>query len=251
MRLLLRLLLLSFALPAGAANVRMAFGDNLPPYILVRSSSGIEVDIVREALAYRGHVLQPLFMPMGHIPMVFVAGKADAIMMDVGQDMAVAGGVYGDPPVVYDNVMYTLARRRLSLKKPDDLDKLWILSFVGAGNRYPDWLGKREHTPFYSERNNQAVQPQLLAMGRYDVVVSDRTIFTYYLRQQQKTDLKFRMPPVDEHRLPAADPRAYRPVFRDAAVRDDFNAGLAWLRKSGRYDAIYHRYLYGAGDVLI
>ena len=81
------LLLLSIALPAGAATVRMAFGDNLPPYILVSSSSGIEVDIVREALAYRGHVLQPVFMPMGRIPVVFVAGKADAIMMDVGQDM--------------------------------------------------------------------------------------------------------------------------------------------------------------------
>ena len=245
MGLLFRLLLLSFALSAGAANVRMAFGDNLPPYILVGSSSGIEVDIVREALAYRGHVLQPRFMPMGRIPVMFVAGKVDAIMMDVGQDMTAAGGAYGEPPVLYDNVMYTLAQRRLSLKKPDDLDKLRILAFVGAGKRYPDWFGKREHTPFYAERNDQAVQPLLLAMGRYDVVVSDRTIFTYFLRQQQKRDPTFRMPPYDQHRLPAADPRHYRPVFRRAAVRDDFNAGLAWLRKSGRYDAIYHRYLYG------
>ena len=48
------LLLLTCALPAGAATVRMAFGDNLPPYILVSSSSGIEIDIVREAPNYRG-----------------------------------------------------------------------------------------------------------------------------------------------------------------------------------------------------
>lgn len=243
--MVLLLLLLSFALPAGAANVRMAFGDNLPPYILAGSSSGIEVDIVREALAYRGHVLQAEFMPMGRIPVVFVAGKADAIMMDVGQDMGPAGGVYGEPPVLYDNVMYTLARRRLSLRKPADLHQLWIMSFVGAARRYPDWLGKLEHTPFYVERNSQSVQPKLLALGRYDVVVSDRTIFTYYLRQQQKSDPAFRMPPIDEHLLPAADMRAYRPVFRDARVRDDFNAGLAFLRKSGRYGAIYQHYLSG------
>jgi polar amino acid transport system substrate-binding protein len=214
-------------------------------HILVHSSSGIEVDIVREALAYRGHVLQPVFMPMGRIPVVFVAGQVDAIMMDVGQDMGPAGGVYGDAPVVYHNVMYTLARRRLSLNKPDDLHTLWIMSFVGAAKRYPDWLGKLEHTAFYVERNNQSVQTRLLALGRYDVVVSDRTIFTYYSRQQQKTDPSFRMPAVDEHPLPPADARAYRPVFRDAALRDDFNAGLAWLRKSGRYGAIYRRYLYG------
>lgn len=246
MRLLFRLLLpLSSALPAGAAEVRMAFGDNLPPYILVGSGSGIEVDIVREALAHRGHVLQPQFMPMGRIPVMFTARKVDAIMMDVGEDMAAAGGAYGEPPVLYDNVMYTLARRHLALKKPQDLDNLWILAFVGAGKRYPHWLGKREHTPFYSERNNQAVQPLLLALARYDVVVSDRTIFTYYLRQQQKVDPSFRMPAVDIHRLPPPDPRDYRPVFRDAAVRDDFNAGLAWLRSSGRYGAIYRRYLSG------
>ncbi len=245
MVLLLLLLSIAITLPAGAADVRMAFGDNLPPYILVSSSSGIEVDIVREALAYRGHVLKPVFMPMGRIPVAFVAGKVDAIMMDVGQDMGPAGGVYGEAPVVYDNVMYTLARRRLSLKQPDDLRKLYVMSFVGAANRYPEWMGKLENTQFYVERNNQAVQPQLLALGRYDVVVSDRTIFTYYLKQQQEADSSFRMPAVDEHLLPAPDARAYRPVFRDAAVRDDFNAGLAWLRKSGRYGAIYHHYLEG------
>lgn len=239
------LALLAIALPAGAANVRMAFGDNLPPYILVGSSSGIEVDIVREALAYRGHVLQPVFMPMGRIPVTFTGGKADAIMMDVGQDMTAAGGQYGDPPVLYDNVLFTLASRGLSIRQPADLRTLWVMSFVGAATRYPEWLGPLQHSRYYVEHNNQAVQPLLLALGRYDVVVCDRTIFTYFSRQQQRADPKFRMPRVNEHPLPAADARAYRPVFRSARVRDDFNAGLAFLRKSGRYDAIYKHYLDG------
>ena len=241
----LLLLLLTLPLPAGAATVRMAFGDNLPPYILVGSGSGIEIDIVREALAYRGHALQPVFMPMGRIPVSFVAGRSDAIMMDVGQDMRPLGGQYGDAPVVYDNVLYTLASRGLSLKQPADLRQLWVMSFVGAARRYPGWLGQLQHKRYYVEHNNQAVQPLLLALGRYDVVVCDRTIFTYYSRQQQKADPKFRMPEVDVHPLPAPDARAYRPVFRSARVRDDFNAGLAHLRKSGRYDAIYRRYLDG------
>lgn len=243
--MILLLLLSLLCLPAGAATVRMAFGDNLPPYILVASKSGIEVDIVREALAWRGHVLQPVFMPMGRVPVSFLARKADAIMIDVGQDMAAAGGLYGDPPVIYHNYMYTLATRRLSIRTPSDLRKRWVMSFVGASSRYPEWFGKLDRNEHYVERNNQESQPQLLAMGRYDVVVSDRTIFTYYARQHERRDPRFRMPPVDEHALPKANPRDYRPVFRDARVRDDFNAGLAWLRKSGRYDAIYARYLNG------
>ncbi len=40
-----------------------------------------------------------------------------------------------------------------------------------------------------------------------------------------------------------ARPQDYRPVFRSARVRDDFNAGLAQMKKSGRYKAIYDKYL--------
>ena len=49
-------------------------------------------------------------------------------MMDVGQDMQPAGGQYGDAPVVYDNVLFTLAHRRLSLKQPADLRQLEVVA---------------------------------------------------------------------------------------------------------------------------
>ena len=58
---------LSLLLASGravAVDVTMAFGDNLPPYILSASDAGIEVEIVRAALAYRGHVLRAKFLPM-------------------------------------------------------------------------------------------------------------------------------------------------------------------------------------------
>lgn len=228
---------------AAAADVRMAFGDNLPPYILAERDAGIEVDIVREALAYRGHVLRAQYLPMGRIPVAFIAGQVDAIMMDVGQDMQAHGGHYAMPPVLYDNVFYTLRARHLVIREPADLKQRSIISFVGAAKRYPAWLDGLTHTPAYVERNNQAAQPQLLALGRYDVVLSDRTIFQYYTLLQQRANPAFVMPALDEHEFTTANPRDYRAVFRDPAVRDDFNAGLRWLRKSGRYRAIYERYL--------
>ncbi|MDC8758713.1 substrate-binding periplasmic protein [Janthinobacterium fluminis] len=237
------LLMPALAGGAGAASVSMAFGDNLPPYIMAQNHSGIELDVVREALAYRGHLLQPKYMPMGRIVTSFVAGSVDAIMMDVGEDLEARGGHYGAPPVLYDNFLITLKRRHLQLRKPADLKGLTIMAFVGAAKRYPDWLRALSRTPDYVERNSQSAQPLLLAMGRYDVVLSDRTIFQYYSRLQQLADPNFVAPDVDEHALTPLDPRDYRPVFRDAAIRDDFNAGLEQLRKSGRYKAIYDKYL--------
>ncbi|MET3133743.1 polar amino acid transport system substrate-binding protein [Oxalobacteraceae bacterium GrIS 1.11] len=243
MKIVFALLLLALGDGARAANVSMAFGDNLPPYIMMRSHSGIEIDVVREALAYRGHVLLPLYVPMGRIPLTFIGGQVDAIMLDVGEDMGPHGGHYGKPPVLYDNYLYTLKRRHLRIKQPADLKGLNVMAFVGAAKRYPDCLQALSHTPDYSERNNQAVQPLLLALGRYDAVLSDRSIFQYYMLQQQKADPRFVAPELDEHALAPADTHAYRPVFRDPAIRDDFNAGLDQLRKSGRYLAIYKQYL--------
>lgn len=230
---------------AAPASISMAFGDNLPPYIIAGSDAGIEVEVVREALAYRGHVLQAHYLPMARVPHTFITGQVDSIMMDVGQDMTAHGGYYATPPVLYDNVFYTLKRRGLTIRKPKDLMGHTIMSFVGAARRYPEWLGALSHSSAYVERNNQAAQPMLLALGRYDIVLCDRAIFQYYMLQSKKADPSFIMPEVDVHAFARAVPANYRPVFRDAAIRDDFNAGLAQLRKSGRYKAIRDKYLKG------
>src|SRR5471032_521905 len=124
---------------AAPASVSMAFGDNLPPYIMAESDAGIEVEVVREALAYRGHLLQAHCLPMARVPLTFITGQVDAIMMDVGQDMTAHGGYYAAPPVLYDNVFYTLKRHGLSIRKPKDLVGHTIMSFVGAARRYPKW----------------------------------------------------------------------------------------------------------------
>lgn len=236
-------LALALAGPAGAATVSMAFGDNLPPFIMADRDAGIEVEVVRAALAYRGHVLQARYLPMGRIPLAFKGRTVDAIMMDVGEDMTRHGGHYGAAPVVYDNVFYTLQRSGLRIRRPQDLLGHSVISFVGAAARYPAWLQAPSRTRDYVESNHQEAQPQLLALGRYEVVLSDRSIFQYYTRQLRKRQPGFVMPALDEHSFIRADPDDYRPVFRDAAIRDDFNAGLAQLHKSGRYRAIYDKYL--------
>jgi len=243
-RIAMWMLLLATGLaPARADTVRMAFGDNLAPYALPQADAGIEVELVRAALAYRGHVLDAQYLPMGRIAASFKLRQVDAIMLDVGEDMTAQGGYYGAPPVLYDNVFYTLKRRGLAIRRPDDLKLLTVQAFVGAAKRYPDWLGGIARSQSYTENNFQEAQPFLLAQGRYDAVLSDRVIFQYFVLQQKKHNPGFVMPEVVAHPFIQPNPRDYRPVFRDAAIRDDFNAGLAWLRKSGREQAIYDKYL--------
>lgn len=238
---------LSPATWAAGRVVRMAFGEKIPPFCFPQTASGIEVDVFREALALRGHTLQPLFFPFARVPMEFKAGTVDATMTDLGQDLSREGGHYGHTAVVYDNVLITLRQRALKLRKPADLDGLRVVSFPGALARFPDWLGPVKAAGRYSEINDQAVHVRLLMLNRCDVVLSDRTIFRYFMLQAQKAPTQpapnLPLLPVDEQDFTRVNPMDYRPVFRSPQVRDDFNAGLRQLKANGRFQAIYDHYL--------
>ncbi|MET3131180.1 polar amino acid transport system substrate-binding protein [Oxalobacteraceae bacterium GrIS 1.11] len=227
---------------AHAVEVSMAFGEKIPPFCFPETNSGIEIEVMREALAYRGHVLKPLYFPFARIPIAFKAGDVDAAMTDLGEDMAKWGAFYGDPAVFYDNVFISLKERNLLIKKPADLRGLSVISFAGAAKRYPAWLDEVKRTGHYFEQNDQTLQVLTLDRGRYDLVLSDRNIFKYFTLQL-KLNRSFHPKPVIEHSFVTFNPADYRPIFRDKKIRDDFNAGLKSLKDSGRFNAIYQKYL--------
>jgi len=229
---------------AQAAEVSMAFGEKIPPFCFPDTDSGIELDVMREALAFRGHVLKPHYYSFARIPIAFKAGEVDAAMTDLGEDMAAWGAYYGNPAVTYDNVFITLKERHLAISRPEDLKGLTVISFAGAAKRYPEWLDAVRKAGHYFEQNDQALQVLTLDRGRYDVVLSDRNIFKYFTLQL-KLNKSFKPRPVEEHPFVKLNPMDYRPVFRDSAIRDDFNAGLKNLKDSGRFQAIYAKYLSG------
>jgi polar amino acid transport system substrate-binding protein len=210
---------------AGAKEVLMAFSQEIPPYIFQKQNKGIEIDIISAALAVKGHTLKPLYFPLGRIPIAFTSNLVDAAMGDMGVNLEPKGGFYANPAVIYNNVFITLKNQKISIEKPADLDHLRVVSFQGAENRYPKWLKKvKEEKRFYGI-SDQLTQVKLLHFGRYDVVLSDRFIFKYFVKQMMLMNV-LEVYEVDEHTFTTVNPEDYRPVFRDQQVRDDFNLGL-------------------------
>lgn len=220
----------------------MAFGEKIPPFCFPETNSGIELEVIGEALAYKGHRLVPKYFPFARIPLAFKERAVDAAMTDLGEDLTPVGAFYGEPAVFYDNVFISLKERGLVIKRPQDLHGLTVISFQGAANRYPDWLGPVKKDGRYFEQNDQELQVLTLDRGRYDVVLSDRNIFKYFTLKL-KRDRGLAPKPTEEHRFVTFNPRDYRPLFRDKKIRDDFNAGLAHLKETGRFQAIYDEYL--------
>jgi len=225
---------------ASTHEILMAFSQEIPPYIIETSNSGIEIDIISAALAYKGHTLKPLYFPLGRVPIAFSHNLVDAAMGDMG--IHLKDGFYANPAVIYDNIFITLKNRNITINKPGDLDSFHVASFQGAEKRYPDWLKNVVNDNRFFGVSDQLKQVELLQLGRFDVVLCDRYIFKYFVNKIELTK-ELEISAVDEHNFITVDPMNYRPVFRDKKIRDDFNLGLSYLKESGEFQKIYDQYL--------
>ena len=223
-------------------EVVVGFGNRLPPYVFPEQQTGMIVEIFREALAPQGYRVKPVFLPLKREAMLFDEHKIDAAMLDFYVDMTKPGRVYGAPAFVYHNVLITLANRHLKIGSPADMQGLSVLAFQGALGLYPEWLQEVNAAGRYQETNNQALQVLTLADGGVDVVLSDRVIFDYF-RRQALSKHGNHGEVFEEHDVIANNPDLYRTVFHDETVRDAYNAGLASLIKSQRYDQIVKSFM--------
>ncbi|MFL4470695.1 substrate-binding periplasmic protein [Tateyamaria armeniaca] len=230
----------AWAQDVTAEVLTMTFGASIPPYAFPDTGRGIEVDIIREALAQSGIELDPVFVPARRIAFEFIQGKVDAASKDQGEDLTAHGGIYGDVSVQFQDVIFTLEERGFALAQPGDLEGLRVVAFQNASKHYSDWLSPLEGSANYTETADQSLQVKMLHRGRADAIVADLNIVQYLTKlvaEEGKIDIK----PVTTTNF--ADPWGYRPAFRTEELRDKFNAGLKTLIDSGRYQEIVDSYV--------
>ncbi len=234
------LLLLLFFPIAQGEEVVMAFGHSIAPYSFPDTGKGLELEIIGESLAYHGHILKPVFYPLVRVPRAFESKLVDAAMTDLGRDLSAKGAFYGNPAVIYENVLFSLAERNLKVSTPIDLMNLSMVAFQGATKRYPAWAEAAKKNGHYFETAQQHLQSKMLLTGRVDLVLSDRSIFKYFLRDALKEGEI--QPSIDVHSVFTEDPMNYRPLFHSQKIRDDFNEGLTQLISTGRLQELYDYY---------
>lgn len=233
------LVLLSVPFSGRAAEVTLAVGRDLPPYVIVEEWRGLELDIVRQALAQEGHTVKPKFMAFARVPKELGAGLVDAAMT-MRPDSGVPAS-YSDSHITYRNVVLTLASRTLHIGRPSDLAGKSVLAFQGASHYLgPEFRAMAEGNPAYREDARQAMQPLLLYLGRVDAVVSDQFIFGWFTRDPEVVGRVDAGQALRVHSI--FPPTDYSVAFRDVALRDSFNRGLKKLRETGEYGRIVERY---------
>jgi len=231
---------LLFFLQASAlsAEIRMSVGMALPPYVISDQNKGIELDIVRESLALKGHKIVPVYMPFRRVASSFNSGATDGALT-VNESSAMKDAIYSDSHVTYQNVAISLASRDYEINSIKDLVSYSIVAFQHA-TRYlgAEFAEMAKKNPAYIEKAQQHMQISLLFSKRIDVVVLDINIYKYYRKLEKRVNTLL---PVDIFEI--FEPTHYKVAFRDKAIQADFNEGLRELRASGRYQEIIESYI--------
>ncbi|MBL7213490.1 MAG: transporter substrate-binding domain-containing protein [Desulfobacteraceae bacterium] len=218
-------------------ELTLAIGLALPPYNISETSSGIEFDIVKEALKMKGYTIKPKYVPQARRNRELINREVDGVLT-INPDSGVKA-FYSDEHIVYQNVVVSLKKNKFAIEDIEDLNDKSVVAFQQATTYLgKDFADMAKANKRYKEIADQKIQINLLYGGRVDTIVLDKNIFHYLRKRGDRVDTT---QPTNIHRIFA--PTHYRVAFLDKKVRDDFNEGLRQLHRTGRYEAIIKKYL--------
>jgi len=242
MRSLVAVLVLMFGALAqavaqsGGTPLKVAIAGDAPPYVINNASSGLEVDIVREALP--GYSLKFMQMGFAETAPALEQGKVQAAVNVMKKD---DGLFYSNNMISFANYGITKASDKMKIDSIADLAGKKVITWQGA----PMDLGpefEKMYGPNGTQRQNLVqvpTAPDLVAQfwKMKDVVaVVDMELFKYFSNKMGHK--------MDQVNLFQIFPLMtdFRVGFRDQKVRDDFNRGLAELCRTGRYKELLKKY---------
>lgn len=245
-RWVLALILGSTQLTSQARELTIAFGIDRPPYVFGREGRGLEIDVARAALATKGHTLKVVSRSNARMLADLAHGYVDGAAT---VEPSVDGAFLSDPFITFENYAISLKASRLAIRRVADLKAYSVAAWQGAhrtlGPEFETLFNPSVRAPYiqrYHEVENQRSQNHMFWKGRVQVILVDRAIFSWF-RQELSSSIDT-TPEVEFHNI-LAKGASQRIAFSDKALRDDFNEGLAQIRKSGLYKRLYENYTSG------
>ncbi|WP_445946910.1 substrate-binding periplasmic protein [Shewanella sp.] len=236
------LLLLGVSNYVHAQELKVGVSFSIPPYVIQETNSGIELELLRSALAVKGHSADIQYRPFARTFHEFKKAKLDAIL-NTKKGM-LEGVFYSDIVIRFQNCAISLKRNKFALTKMNDMQGKSIVAFQRAANLLGDEFAQMaKNNQGYSEISQQILQVYMLMKHRTDLVIMDKNIFIYYLKKSYQTG-KLSAKEVQQAAVchNVFPPTTYRFAFLSEQIRDDFNFGLAQIKQDGTLLAIETKY---------
>lgn len=223
----------------------MAFGENRPPYIFGegKALSGIEYDIIKEALLLGGYTIDSTKLPNKRLNIAITKMNYD-----------VAVGLLDKIPLLYSseymqikNYAVTKVNKGIKLTSIQDLSKhsvgAWPEAWNSCGEDFrkifaPDDMGN--FAANYTEPLTSEIQNKMFWRDRFEVAITNKVTFQYYKKELGK--ILNTNSDVTYHDLIQGDIKL-RVAFKSEKIRDAFEDGVGQLRRNKRYLRIFQYYI--------
>ncbi|WP_019674810.1 substrate-binding periplasmic protein [Arsukibacterium perlucidum] len=234
--------------PEPPVTLLVALGADKPPFVIsdAQHISGLEVDIIQEAMSASGYQLEFVVLPFHQLNRALINFPDLDVAAGIGSEF-LADLHYVDEFSYYENIAVSKASRKVQLGSVSDLRQYSVVSWQGAsqpetplGPVYHHLYGKGQYPNQGYQELSQYNQNAMFWLNRTDVIVIDRAIFSWYRRLLSNTfDTTAE---VQIH--PLFPQRQYTKVaFRDPELAKIFAQGLQQLKSGDRYQQLYQQYL--------
>jgi polar amino acid transport system substrate-binding protein len=224
------------ALSATKPEIVVAISLDMPPYVMQKATSGLEIDIVRYAL--RDYTLRFIQLPYKELQTAVPRKRAD---VSVGIQISDDGAFYSVAFITFANYAISKKADGLKIDSISDLKNhhvlAWQKAYLELGDEFERLFSPQspQHKN-YTEVADQKEQVQMFWQGKSNVIVIDGSIFSHFSKamghSMSEVSLHPIFPPVTNFKV----------SFNDRAVRDLFNQGVIKLCDEGKYAQLLKRY---------
>ncbi|MBR7746391.1 substrate-binding periplasmic protein [Undibacterium baiyunense] len=243
--------LLFFCLPclqlsAAAAELKIAFATDRPPYCFRQDNldQGIEIDLLRQIMGQYGHTIKVSTIPKVRLIKAVKEKEVDAAA--TVQDDKDPSLYFSDPYLEFQNMVISKSKQAIELKSLQDLSRfsfiIWQDGWKNLGPEFeakyrPDTNGSFPKN--YHQAFNQLSQNKMFWADRVQLIIIDKTIFQHHQRLLAK---EFNTSEALTYHDLIKSKTSYAVVFQRAELRQQFNEGLKKIRANGIYQKIIDSY---------
>jgi polar amino acid transport system substrate-binding protein len=220
-------------------SLKVGFVKDIPPYVIEKSNSGIEIDIIKSALEPFGYTIEPIYVSFKRGKNSLKNGSID--VMTTMKDKQEKDIYYSKDYIEYKNYIYHLKNNNLKIDNLSDLKNYSLIAWQDANKmltkEYCDTF--KDNSKKYRELVNQEQQCKMFWANRVDSIIIDERIFNYYkkdLINSVNTNQQY----IKNGKLSLNT--SFKVAFKDKKIRDDFDKGLEKIKKNGKYKKIFKKY---------
>lgn len=218
-------------------TVNIVVGLTKPPYVIEKTQSGFELDVITSILKQLNKQPNYIFVPFGRSERMLNEHDIDMIL--TANKQIIGDKAYlSEPYITYQNVAISLKKNELLIDSIKDLANYSLATFQSAHKVLGSEFAKSaELSPVYIQIIKQEHQLDMLFKERVEVIIMDKNIFRYMFEKYYPGK------DFDQLTIHKVFPESpYSVAFKSHFSRNNFNQQLEVFLSSIQYQALIEKY---------